>query len=295
MDQITFGKFTITPGINGFNDSHNKHSVLDPRLFLKYQLTKKAAVKVATGLYSKRPLYDESTKPWGTERLKPERSIHFVAGAEYYFTDNFYIDVQGYYKKFSDMVVRVDENDPTKFGNEGTGRSYGSEILLRHNMTDNFFAWLSYSWSVAKRKDGKDEPERFFDSDITHNLIGVLSYKLNRYWSFGFKYQYSSGTPYTNLLNVSTMYDIDNDKYSPIYTGGINDNRHASHHQLDFRIDKYWLFDSYVLSTYLDIKNVFHQKHEVDIKYNEDYTAQEKILAVGSKTPLIFVGLKIDF
>ena len=295
MDQMTFGKFTVTPGLNGFNDSYNHQNVLDPRLFMKYQLTKKAAVKAATGLYSKRPLYDETVKPWGTKGLKPERSIHGVLGGEYYFTDDFYIDVQGYYKKFSDMAVRIDDDDPTKYGNEGTGKSYGTEVMLRHNMTDNFFGWISYSWAVAKRKDGKDEPERFFDSDITHNVIGVLSYKPNRYWSFGFKYQYASGTPYTDLFNVNTIYDVDNDEYSPLYTGGINGSRLKSHHQLDFRIDKYWLFDNFVLSTYIDVKNVFQEKHEVGVEYNEDYTAQAKELSVGSETPLIFAGLKIDF
>ncbi len=295
MDQITIGDFTITPGVNGFIDSHNNQNVLDPRLFLKYQLTKKAAFKVATGLYSKRPLLDETAKPWGTKGLKPERSIHAVAGAEYYFTNDFYIDIQGYYKKFYDMAVRIDDDDPTKYGNEGEGKAYGSEILLRHNMTDNFFGWISYSWAVAKRKDGKSKPERFFDSDITNNLIGVLNYKPNRYWSFGFKYQYSTGTPYTDLFNVSTFYDVDNDEYSPVYSGKINGSRLKSHQQLDFRIDKYWLFDNYVLSTYIDIKNVFQAKHEVGIEYNEDYTAQIQELAVGSETPLIFVGLKIDF
>ncbi len=295
MDQMAFGKLTITPGINGFNDSYNHQNVLDPRLFLKYQITKKAAVKAATGLYSKRPLYDETVKPWGTKGLKPERSVHGVVGCEYYFTDDFYIDVQGYYKKFSDMAVRIDDDDPTKYGNEGTGKSYGTEIMLRHNMTDNFFGWISYSWAVAKRTDGKDEPERYFDSDITHNVIGVLSYKPNRYWSFGFKYQYATGTPYTDLFNVNTIYDVDNDEYSPLYNGKINGSRLKSHHQLDFRIDKYWLFDNFVLSTYIDVKNVFQQKHEVGIEYNEDYTARAEELAVGSETPLIFAGVKIDF
>ncbi len=295
MDQMTFGKFTVTPGVNRFKDTHNHKDVLDPRLFLKYQVTKKAALKGSTGLYSKRPLYDETVKPWGTKGLKPERSIHGVLGGEYYFTEDLYVDVQGYYKKFYDMAVRTDPSDPTKYENEGTGKSFGSEVMLRHNMTDNFFGWISYTWAVAKRKDGKNAQERYFDSDITHNLIGVASYKPNRYWSFGLKYQYATGTPYTDLYKVDTLYDVDEDEYSPLYTGKINGSRLKSHHQLDFRIDKYWLFDNFVLSTYLDVKNVFQQKHEVGVEYNEDYSAKTEVLSIGSETPLIFAGLKIDF
>ncbi|MBA4367784.1 MAG: hypothetical protein C0403_09120, partial [Desulfobacterium sp.] len=187
------------------------------------------------------------------------------------------------------------EDDPTLYTNEGTGRSYGAEILLRHNMTDHFFGWIAYSYCVAKRKDKPNEPERYFDSDIPHNLITVVSYKPNRYWSFGFRYQYASGTPYTDLLNVNTTYDTDNNEYIPRYDGSINNKRLPSHHQVDFRIDKYWIFDNVILSTYLDFRNIFQSKYVTSINYNEDYTAQEEQVSVDSDIPLIFLGMKVDF
>jgi hypothetical protein len=162
-------------------------------------------------------------------------------------------------------------------------------------MTDNFFGWLSYSYSVSRRKDGPDEEERYFDNDMTHNLKAVVNYKPSRYWSFGLRYEYATGTPYTDLHNVETVYDVDNDEYRPVYDGPINEERGKPYHQLDLRIDKYWLFNHFILSTYLDVRNVLQNKNATDIEYNKDYTDSEEVLSVSSQVPLIFLGIKIDF
>jgi hypothetical protein len=295
MDQIQHGAWTLTPGLNASYDTYNEHELVDPRLSLKYRLTSTTALKGATGLYSRRPGLDESVAPWGTRGLKPERSIHGVLGVEQRLSDNLFLDIQGYYKHLDDLVVRIDDSDPSRYANKGSGRVYGAEILLRHQMTDNFFGWFSYTYSVARRKDGPGEAERYFDNDITHNLKTVLNYKPSRYWSFGLRYEYASGRPYTDLLDVETVYDVDSDTYRPVYDGSINNKRLRPHHQLDLRIDKYWLFNHFILSTYIDVRNVFQSKNEIGIDYNIDYTDNEKVYSVSSTVPLIFLGLKVDF
>jgi hypothetical protein len=295
MDQIQRGPWTITPGLNASYDTYNEHELVDPRFSLKYQLTPSTALKGATGLYSRRPGLDESIAPWGTRGLKPERSIHGVLGVEHQLSDALSLDLQGYYKHLDDLVVRIDETDPSRYANEGSGRIYGAEILLRHQMTDNFFGWLSYTYSVARRKDGPNEAERYFDSDITHDLKTVLNYKPSRYWSFGLRYEYASGKPYTDLLDVETVYDVDSDTYRPLYDGSVNNERLKPHHQLDLRIDKYWLFNHFILSTYIDVRNVLQSKNEIGIDYNRDYTDSEKVYSVSSTVPLIFFGIKVDF
>jgi len=295
MDQITLGSFTVSPGVHYFKDTYNHHDLIDPRLSVRYNLTKETTLKTAWGIYSQMPQYDEFIEPWGTKGLEPERSVHAVAGIEHYFTDSLYLDVQAYRKTFSNLVVRESADNPTAYSNSGKGKSYGAEIMLRQNMTDQFFGWVSYSYAVAKRTDGNGKPERYFDMDTPHNLVGVLNYKPNKNWSIGVRYQYVSGTPYTDLLNVNTRYDVDNDTYVPLYTGTVNTDRLKSHQQVDFRIDRYWLFDDYVLSTYLDFRNVFQSKYVTSKAYNEDYTASEDVVSVDSEIPLIFVGMKIDF
>lgn len=297
MDQIQLGRFTLTPGLNTIYDSHNDHVLVDPRFSLKYQLTKETSLKGATGLYSKMPLYDESVAPWGTKGLQPEKSIHGIVGVEHQFGENITLDLQTYYKSFYDMVVRIDEMDSSRYGNDGSGYAYGAEILLRHQMTDHFFGWISYAYSVARRKDGPDEEERYFDSDIPHNLTTVVSYKPNRYWSFGLRYVYASGLPYidTDLNELETLYDADSDTYYPLYDGPINNGRLKARQQLDFRIDKYWIFNNFILSTYLDVRNVLQYKNVIGKAYNKDYSQSEDAYSIDSYVPLVFLGLKFDF
>ena len=295
MDQIEIGRFTLTPGIHSIYDSHNEQALIDPRFNLIYALTENTSLKGATGLYSQMPQYDECVEPWGTKGLKPEKAIHGVLGAEHRISQNLTLDVQTYYKSFYDLAVRIDDRDTTRFGNEGSGFAYGAEILLRHQMTDHFFGWISYAYSVARRKDGPDKAERYFDSDMPHNFIAVASYKPNRYWSFGMKYQYASGLPYTDLLHTETIYDVDKDEYYPIYDGPINEDRLDPHQQLDLRIDKYWIFNNFIMSTYLDVRNVLQTKNIFQKEYNKDYTQSADFLNISSQVPLIFLGLKFDF
>jgi outer membrane receptor protein involved in Fe transport len=295
MNQFEIGRFSLTPGIHGLYDSHNEHALVDPRFSLIYRLTEDTSLKGATGLYSQIPQYDECVEPWGTEGLKPEKSIHGILGVNHRLNENITLDIQTYYKSFYDLAVRIDDADPTRFGNDGSGYAYGTEILLRHQMTDHFFGWVSYTYSVAIRKDGPDKDERYFDSDMPHNFIAVASYKPNRYWSFGLKYQYASGLPYTDLLHTETVYDVDKDTYYPFYNGPINEDRLDAHQQLDFRIDKYWIFNNFILSTYLDVRNVLQTKNIFTKVYNKDYTQSEEFLNISSQIPMIFLGLKFDF
>ncbi len=296
LDQIEVGRFIIIPGVHTMYDAHNAHGIVDPRLSLKYQLSKETVLKGATGLYSQRPTYDETVEPFGTKGLKPEKSIHGVLGVERRLSENISLDVQTYYKDFYDLVARApDTLDPGRFTNDGTGYSYGAEILLRHQMTDHFFGWLSYTYSVTRRKDAPGEKERYFDWDMPHNLIAVASYKPNRYWSFGLKYQYRSGTTYTDLFNVETLYDVDKDEYYPLYDGPINEDRLPAYQSLDFRLDKYWIFNNCILSAYIDWRNVLQQKNVFMKNYSQDYTQVEDFLDISSQVPMVFIGFKLDF
>lgn len=292
-DIITLGKFTVTPGVTALL-SHDQSTMwyVDPRLSVKYKLLESLTLKAAGGLYSKLPTEDERIKPWGTNGLEPEHSAHAIAGAEWNITDKILLDVQGFYKHFFNMVVRPDTKNPAHYENGGIGRAYGAEVLLRHSMTDNFFGWLSYSFSVSRRKDSPEEGWRYFDMDITHNLTAVASYKINKYWQIGARFNLSTGTPYTDLQGARTIFHADNNSYDPIAEGEINTDRMPIRHQLDLRIDKYWLFDSWIFSTYLDVQNVYFQKNAIGLAYSADYSEKEKVTGLPI---MIFLGFKGDF
>lgn len=297
MQTISTGALTLSPGIASMWDTHNGHLFVDPRFMARYKIDDHWTVKGAIGVYSQLPPADESHEKFGTPGLKPEHSMHLIGGVEVKLTDTIDLDVQGYYKWFWDLVVRTDPNDPTLYANKGIGYATGAELLLRHKMTDNFFGWLSYSFAISRRRDaigpgGGPAEWRPFDMDINHNITLVASYKFNKYWQLGGRFNFQTGVPYTDLLDVPTMYDADNDIYIPQYRGPVNPDRMPLRHQLDLRLDKYWLFESWILSTYIDVQNVYYQENAIGWAYNKDYTQRQKV----SLLPImVFFGLKGDF
>ncbi|HRZ79470.1 MAG TPA: TonB-dependent receptor, partial [bacterium] len=55
MDEITYGGWTVVPGINFIYDEHNTQMLFDPRLSIKYRINDQWTLKTAGGIYSQLP------------------------------------------------------------------------------------------------------------------------------------------------------------------------------------------------------------------------------------------------
>ena len=67
------------------------------------------------------------------------------------------------------------------------------EALIRARR-DDYFGWIAYTLSRSDRIDSPTSERRLFDYDQTHNIIAVASYQLGK-WTFGGRWQYSTGSP----------------------------------------------------------------------------------------------------
>lgn len=292
MDEISYGGFLFVPGINFVYDEHNSQMMFDPRVSMKYEFNEKWKLKAATGIYSQLPANDESYRPWGTPGLRPEKAVHAILGAEFKPIERLEFDLQLYYKYFFDLIKRDDEKSLSSYSNGGIGYAYGVEFLARRRLADKFFGWISYSFCISKRKDSPHSDWRAFDVDVNHNLILVASYKFNKYWQLGARFKLSSGAPYTDLLFSNYTFDADNKYQYPNYEGEINNARLPISTQLDLRLDKFWIFDKWILSLYLDIQNLYCAKNAMGVIYRGDYS--EKVYSYGLPI-MVFIGLKGDF
>jgi hypothetical protein len=71
----------------------------------------------------------------------------------------------------------------------------------------------------------------------------------------------------------AAVYDSDADSYSSI-SAPVNSARIDAFHQLDIRIDKRWIYQSWMLNAYLDVQNVYSQRNVSGIEYNYDYSKE---------------------
>jgi hypothetical protein len=157
---------------------------------------------------------------------------------------------------------------------EATGRqrSYGLELILKHDFTERFYGWLAYTLSKSEETAtavggaSTADPNALQDPnaikpiwtptafDQTHNLIVVGSYRWQA-WRFGTRFRYVTGSPST--VSYEGYYDSDAGRYvcrqSP-----PNSAREATFNQLDIRAERKWTFNAWELSAYLDVQNIYN-------------------------------------
>jgi TonB family protein len=250
------------------------YALPEPRFNLRYQIVKWAAVKLAAGVYHQPPDPISFLKLFGNPAAKPQYGWHYVVGADFDPTPTLHIEVEGFYKDLRNLVVRGEYPGDPVLTNDGLGRVYGGELLVRQELWHNFFGWIAYTVSRAERKDYPDVPWRVFQYDQTHILTIIGSYKLPRGYQVGIRFRYVTGDPYTAV--VGAYYDVNQGVYQRI-NGPIYGQRLGSFNQLDIRFDKKWTFNRWSFNIYLDIQNVYNASNPEGLTYNYNYTQAKPV------------------
>jgi hypothetical protein len=148
---------------------------------------------------------------------------------------------------------------------------------------------VSYTLMRSERRDPGTSTYRPFDFDQTHVLTILGQYKLTNSWEIGARFRYSTGRPQTPF--DGSVYNSDADSYEGI-PGEVNSVRIPSFHQLDLRIDRNWLFDTWTLSAYFEIRNVYNRANPERLDVNFDFTSAK----FSSGLPIIpSIGIRGQF
>ena len=252
--------------------------VFNPRLSVMGAVTETLRLKAAAGLYSQPPEFNESNDVIGNEDLEPIHSAHFGAGVDWDFHPGMTMGVEGFYKPLWNRVVAIQGGVEPYFENGGRGRIYGMELSARINPDHGtYVGYLSYTLSRSERLDQPSDPDdewRLFDFDQTHILTLSFTYNLPRNWSLGGTVRIVSGNPNTPI--IGSVYDALNDVYIPI-DGRTNSQRNPLFHRLDIRLEKKWIWSSFMLAFFIDIQNAYNQQNQEGIIYNFDYSQSTPI------------------
>ncbi len=185
-DRMDFGPVSLVPGVNyAYTDLVEKNrEAVDPRLTLSYSLESDTKLKLSAGQYTMHGLsyYHREDSP----ELKPEKSIHYIAGAEKEINEDYRIRLEGYYKDMKDLIVSDPEDKNREesgeyeyiYDNRGSGFSKGIELFLQKKKIkeSKIDGWVSYSYSITKYNDHSVEnPEEYYplhDQRHTLSLVG---------------------------------------------------------------------------------------------------------------------------
>ncbi|MFN7905734.1 MAG: TonB-dependent receptor [Pseudobdellovibrionaceae bacterium] len=290
-------KWTYLPGLRVDHFSTTNENLPQPRLSLKYAVSDSLQYRSALGLFYQEPTGQESNKTFGNPQIKAERAIHFALGFDKDFregqSEGSTLSSTVFYKKLDHLVIRssnIVERDGAltaeNYTNKGEGSVIGAELQSKYKWAD-YGVTTSYTYAQSRRKE-PGQPEYPSTYDQTHSLNVLGSYETGR-WLWGARFRYVTGNPQTPV--IGSYYDADNDVYTP-ERGGIFSTRKKDFVQLDLRADRKWIYDTWILSLYLDIQNITSQKNEEGIMYSYDYSEKNEITGL----PLLpTFGVKGEF
>ncbi len=296
--RMKLGPLLLVPGLrlDAFRIQDFQDVTLDPRLVARLALGEALTLKGGVGIFHQRPNGQELSDEYGSpETITSPWALQQSLGVELALPELFELDLTGYYNSYRDQIEVgrvVSQGGQTEqsaaFTNEGEGRSYGLELMLRHRTQSGFFGWVAYTLSRSERRRWDGEWE-LYGFDQTHILSAVGSYDLGRGWTVGARFRLVSGIPYTPV--DSAVFDADTQRWNPV-AGSPMSARNALFHQLDLRVDKLFVFDRWKLTTYLDLQNAYNQQNTEMTVYNYDYSERKAITGVPILPSL---GVKGEF
>ncbi len=273
----TIGDLIIEPGLRGQYYASQSEFSLEPRIGLKYNITDYLRFKLAGGLYSQnlvstvneRDIVNlfvgflagpEETifKPDGTTPAdhRIQKSIHGIVGLEADLSKKLELNVEPYYKGFTQLINlnrnKLSGSDPN-FSTE-TGLAYGIDFSLRYDHK-NTYAWATYSHAYVNRDDGQQVYPTNFDRRHNVNLLVTQTFGKDKSWSASARWNYGSGFPFTltqgfyGLFNfsdgINTDYISGNPQLGTIFDEKRNAGRLPDYHRLDLSLTKNFKFSKH--------------------------------------------------
>lgn len=262
-----------TPSIGLFDEE----TALQPRLALRFDVTSRLRLTTAVGRYRQAPQPADLSAAFGNPTLPTASAWHLVAGAAVRATPTLSTELTGFATRSDGLAVRSPSTTPSLaevLEPIGEGRVVGVQALVRRDLANNVFGWVSYTLSRAERIDMPGAAPRLFDYDQTHVLTALVSWEPLRGLEIGAKFRYATGVPRTPVEGA--YYDARTDLYQPIF-GEHNGERLPAFAQLDARVAQRFHVRDYDGEVYLDLQNVTNRKNAEEVVYSTDFATRSTI------------------
>ncbi len=289
MYKRKLGALILEPGLRvQYYASLNTVSV-EPRLGIKYNATDRLRFKAAGGVYSQNLISTQNDLDIvnffsgflvgpegaiaGTDD-KLQRAVHAIAGTEIDLSDRLTLNVEGYYKGFTDLIElnrnKLLATDPDFVSL--TGEAYGGDIAATYRYGRAQLA-ANYSLGFVNRDDGEQEYPTSFDRRHTLNAYGSYGFGRDDLWEVGFRFTYGSAFPFTQTLGfIEDPRLRDNPVLANVLTGNgdldillsptRNGGRLSDFHRLDLNLQRAFPFgDRARLDVTASVTNVYDRNN----------------------------------
>jgi len=281
----------------------------EPRLRLKYNATDKLRIKASGGRFSQNFTSASSDKdvvnlfngiltaPTNVQETfvtlyqnekTPKNGLqyawHAIGGFEYDLTKRISVNLEGYYKYFS-QLSNINSNklfpDESEFSLVDdvlkkdfileNGESYGADLLVKYT-DDRLFLWAVYSYGKSERWDGDTTYAPVFDRRHNINLVGTYSFGKKKNLEVSIRWNFGSGLPFTPTTGfyegqtfnggVTTNVGTSNANEVTTLLGTFNSERLPTYHRLDITVKKKFIFKNKdIIELVASVTNVYDRKN----------------------------------
>ena len=300
----TIGKLLLEPGMR--LQFYATEMSPEPRLAMKYNLSDRFRIKAAAGMYSQNLIsttYDHDVVNLfygfitGPDNLQKkidgkevkhslQKAEHLILGFEYDLGERISINIEGYYKNFSQLTGmnrnKVFDDIPEYYEKPDylkkdfiveVGNANGLDFVLKYDYK-RLYLWAVYSLGYINRFDGVTEYVPHYERRHNMNLVGSYTFGKNFNYEFDVRWNYGSGFPFTQNQGfypkvnfdqgINTDFLNQNETLGIIY-GNLNQGRLSDYHRLDFSFKRKWTLGvnssieaNFSLTNVYNRKNVFY-------------------------------------
>jgi hypothetical protein len=303
----TIGKVLIEPSFRLQWYSSLSEVSPEPRLSLKYNVTDNFRLKFAGGLYSQNLISatsdrdvvnlfygflsgpDDLPREYDGEPVnsKLQKAQHLILGTEFDFGRYITVNVEGYYKNFSQLTnlnrnkIFDQEKAPdapdllVKDFIVETGDAEGIDFTFKFD-NRKFYIWAVYSYAFVNRyyEDVSGEIQQYyphFDRRHNVNLLGVYRFGGKMDWEFSARWNFGTGFPFTQTQGYYEQINFDEGIYSDYTTANgnlgilyadLNAGRLPTYHRLDIDLKKKFHFsDNTILEVDVSVVNLYNRSN----------------------------------
>ncbi|MBN1996705.1 TonB-dependent receptor [candidate division KSB1 bacterium] len=271
----------ILPGFRMDYSTFSQQWVYSPRFSMTIKVLPNMVLRGGTGYYYQFPhfvsLFErfEREIEWNifeTITLKPEKSIHYLAGIETDMGKAWNLKLEVYRKQLNHLIMEPDSINNRIPQNDGTGYAQGFEAFLQRKASEKsvISGWTSYSYSVTREKTADiDMYER--DFDVTHSINLVLRVQPFRNLFIDTQYKYASGFPWTPVL-YDAWGNPQLQSNGEVVFGEKNSERYPYYSRLDVRLSWEKQLSQHIrMSLYFELINAQNRKNVLQYYWTEDY------------------------
>ena len=205
--------FTLNYGVRMSQWSFNKETILSPRISLGIipAYSENTTLRLAAGLYYQAPFFKElrdTTTANGityanlNQKIKSQRSIHFIAGYDYRFRINnmrYRFSAEAYYKALSNLVPYSVNNVKVVYygNNEASGHTAGIDLKLYGEFVPGTDSWISFSLMNTKMNLGGKSIPLPTDQRYALNLFFTDHFPGSERWRMSLKLALADGLPFS--------------------------------------------------------------------------------------------------